>query len=295
MGYMLLQALINGILLGSVYGAVALGLSLAFGVMGIINWAHGEMLMVAMFLSYALVTYAGMNPYLTVIPVVIVMFAFGYGLQKFVFARLFNKAKNEREPLSVLLTTAGLGMILWNVATMIFGSDSLQAKTTYLGKTFWIGDNIMISIPSLISFIIACVATFGLYWFLEKTDEGRAIRATSQNREVASLMGISIENIFCISFGFSLALVGIAGVLLIPNYPVFPKVGGIYGIKAFMIVVLGGKGNVKGALFGGILVGIIERITAILWSESYGLIMTFVLFIVILLFKPNGLFTPKRA
>lgn len=291
---MLLQASFDGILLGGLYGTVAIGLSLAFGVMGIINWAHGEMLMVAMFISYVLIEYFGIDPYLCVGINAAIMFIIGYCLQKFVFKPLFKQSRNDREPISVLLSTAGLGMILWNVATMIFGSDSLQAHTQYLGRTFWIG-NIVISIPRLISFCIAVLAAIILYYVLERTEMGRSIRATSQDREIASIMGINIDRTFCLSFGLSLALVGISGALLVPNYPVYPKVGGIYGVKAFMIVVLGGKGNIRGALASGIIIGLVERLTAVIWNEAYGLIMSFVLFIIILLIKPNGIFGKASA
>ena len=280
-------------MLGGVYAVIAVGLSLAYGVMGILNWSHGEMLMLSMFLSYFLVTNLGMDPYVTAFVGIIVFFLIGYFLQKFVLNGMIKKDP-QREPISVLLSTAGLGMILWNMATMVFSSNAMTATTSYTGKAIWMADNMLtISIPKVVSFVIAVIATVILYIFIEKTDFGRAMRATSQNREVARLMGINVENIYCLVFGLSLALVAVAGSLLIPNFSVYAKVGDIYSNKAFIIVVLGGKGNIRGALVGGIIIGIIERLGAVFFNESYGLMLTFVLFIILLLFRPNGMFSKK--
>lgn len=288
-----LQALLDGVLLGGVYATIAVGLSLAFGVMGIINWAHGGFLMVSMFIAYSLCLFCGWDPYLAMFVCMIVLFIVGYFIQKFVFNPLLKK-ETAREPLSVLLSTAGLSMVLTNVATMIFGSYVLGVNTAYSGKTLWLGD-IMVSVPKLISFVIAIAATLLLFLFLQKTEQGRALRATAQNRNVARLMGINVDRSYCLAFGISLGLVGIAGALLIPSFSVYPTVGDLYSNRAFIIVVLGGKGDIMGALAGGLIIGIIERIGAVLVSESFGVIMSFVLFIVMLLFKPTGLFTKKGS
>lgn len=287
-----LQALLDGIMLGGVYATVAVGLSLAFGVMNILNWAHGELLMVSMFISYLLITYLKIDPYLTLFVNVVVMFGIGYLLQKNVFSTILKKDK-DKEPMSVLIATSGLGLILTSVATMIFGSNAMSAQTQYSGKTIWFGD-IMFSIPRTISFAIAIVTTIALYLLLQKTELGRSLRATAQNREVAKLMGINTDRAYNIAFGISLALVGIAAALLVPNYTVYPKVGGSFGLKAFVIVLLGGKGNVPGALVGGLAIGIIERLGAIIWSESYALLLVYALFILILLVMPDGIFSIKR-
>lgn len=286
------QALLDGILLGGVYATVAVGLSLAFGVMNILNWAHGELLMVSMFISYLLVTYLKIDPYLTLFVNVVVMFGVGYFLQKNVFSNILKKDK-DKEPMSVLIATSGLGLILVSVATMIFGSNAMSAQTAYSGKTIWLGE-IMLSVPRAISFVIAILATIGLYLLLQKTELGRSLRATAQNREVAKLMGINTDRAYNIAFGLSLALVGVAAALLAPNYTVYPKVGGSFGLKAFVIVLLGGKGNVPGALVGGLAIGIIERLGAIIWNESYALLLVYALFILILLVMPDGIFSIKK-
>ena len=287
-----LQALIDGILLGGVYASIAAGLSVCFGVMGIINWAHGEMLMISMYISYLCVQYLGMDPYLSMFICAIAMFAFGYCLQKYVYNGLLRR-EAAREPLSVLLSSAGLSMVLLNLATRVFGSFVLGVTTKYTGTTFEIGD-LIISRPKVISGVIALVVTGLLFLFIQKTEYGRALRATSQNRTVARLMGIDVEQIFCTAFGMSLALVGISGALLIPTFQVYPQVGTIFGNKTFIIVVLGSKGNVPGALIGGLIIGIIERVGAILFNESYSLVLTYAIFILILLFMPEGLFGKRN-
>ena len=290
---MLVQALLDGVMLGGVYATIAVGLSLAFGVMGIINWAHGEFLMVSMFISYLLITYLGVDPYLTLFVNIFVMFGVGYLLQKNVLSQILKRDKNQ-EPTSVLVATSGLGLVLISVATMIFGSNAMSPQTVYSGKTIWVGD-IVFSVPRLISFGLALVATAVLYVFLQKTEMGRAIRATAQDRHTAKLMGINTERTYNTALGISLALVGIAAALLIPNFSVYPKVGGVFSNKSFIIVILGGKGNVPGALIGGFLIGIIERIGAILWTESYAMLLVFAIFVIMLVIKPEGIFSKRRA
>ena len=290
---MLVQALLDGVLLGGVYATIAVGLSLAFGVMGIINWAHGEFLMVSMFISYLLITFLGFDPYLTLFVNVVVMFFVGYLLQKNVLSKILKKDKNQ-EPTSVLVATSGLGLVLISVATMIFGSNAMSPQTAYSGKTIWMGD-IVFSVPRLISFVLALTATAALYLFLQKTEMGRSIRATAQDRQTAKLMGINPERTYNVAMGISLALVGVAAALLIPNFSVYAKVGSIFSNKSFIIVILGGKGNVPGALLGGFLIGVIERVGAILWTESYAMLLVFALFIIILVIKPEGIFSKRRA
>ena len=286
------QALINGLLIGGVYATIAIGLSLAFGVMRMINWAHGELLMVSMYISFYLIQATGMNPYLVLFITGTSMFAVGYLLQKTVFNRLLAREK-EREPISVLLFTSGLGMVLSNGILMLCGPSIQQAQTAYTGITVKISE-LIISVPKTISFVIALLAALALYFLLQKTEIGRAIRATSQNRSVAKLMGIKESKIYCISFGLSIALVGISGALLIPYMPIYPTVGQVFSFKSFVIVVLGGKGSVIGALLGGLIVGIIEQVGGLFLSDLYAQILVFLLFVIILLVKPTGLLGKEK-
>jgi branched-chain amino acid transport system permease protein len=278
--------------MGGVYAINAVGLSLIFGVMRVTNFAHGEFLMVAMFLSYIIISLTGMDQYLAVIVCAVVLFVIGFFFQKTVINKLLEK-DNSREPLSILLFTAGLGMVLSNLAQVIFGANPKVVNTKYSDKTFEIG-NMIVSEPRLYAFIIAGLCTGSLYWFLFRTETGRALRATSQNRAVAKLMGINEKLIFCIAFGLGLLLVGVAGALLVPFYSVFPTVGSVFGLRSFIIVVLGGMGSIPGALLGGLIIGVVEAVAGQFLSASYAEIIVFALFISILLFKPSGLLSTEK-
>lgn len=286
-----LQALIDGLLIGGVYATIAVGLSLSYGVMRIINWAQGELLMVSMYVSYFILTKLGLDPYLVMFITFALMFGAGYLLQGTFLSNLLAK-ETAREPLSVLLFTSGLGIFLTNVVLSVAGAAPLTALTSYSGKMLQVSD-MFISVPKLISFLIACTSTLTLYFVLQRTEIGRAIRATSQDRRVATLMGINQRKIYNLALGISIGLVGMAGALLIPFFSISPTVGATFSFKAFVIVVLGGKGSVLGALLGGFIVGMIEKIGGVIWSDSVAQMLVFVIFIVVLLFRPNGLMGEK--
>ena len=290
MGILLGQSVIDGLLIGGVYATVAVGLSLAFGVMRIINWAQGELLMISMYVSYFLFDLLGLDPYINMFLVMGLMFAIGYFMQETVISNLLAR-ETVREPISVLLFTSGLGMVLTNAALIVFGSAPKTALTPLSGKMIAMGD-MLISLPKIISFSIALCCTIALFFFLQRTETGRAIRAISQNRQVATLMGINQKRVFSIAFGISIALVGLSGALLIPYFPVGTTVGQTFS-RSFVIVVLGGKGSVIGALLGGLIVGVIEKVGGLLFSDTYAQMMVFVIFVIVLLFKPNGLLGQK--
>ncbi len=291
MGILLGQSVIDGLLIGGVYATVAVGLSLAFGVMRIINWAQGELLMISMYISYFLFDLMGLDPYINMFIVMALMFLVGYFMQETVISNLLAR-ETVREPISVLLFTSGLGMVLTNAALIVFGSAPKTALTPLSGKMISVGE-MLISLPKIISFSIALCCTIALYVFLQRTETGRAIRAISQNRQVATLMGINQKKVFSIAFGISIALVGLSGALLIPYFPVGTTVGQTFSFRSFVIVVLGGKGSVIGALLGGLIVGVIEKVGGLLFSDTYAQMMVFVIFVIVLLFKPNGLLGQK--
>ena len=281
------QALLSGLFMGGVYSTIAVGLSLAFGVMRIVNWSHGESLMWAMYISYFLITFTKWDPYLVAILTALILFVYGYLIQKSFLNNILKREK-EREPLSVLLFTAGLGMVLSNLALLLFGASPSMPATSYMGKTIRIG-TLIISNVRFYSFIISLIATAALFVFLHKSEIGRAIRATAQNRNVAALMGINKNKIYNVAFAIGTGLVGLAGGLLILFYPVHPFVGQTFGTKSFIIVVLGGKGSVVGALLGGLIVGIVEAIAGQFITDAYAQAIVFVVFVIVLLFKPSGL------
>lgn len=291
MGVMTIQAIIDGLLIGGVYSTIAVGLSLAFGVMRIVNWAQGELLMISMYVSYFIFNWLGIDPYLIMFFTAAVMFAVGYFLQKTVLSKILAR-ETAVEPISVLLFTAGLGIVLSNGVLAFVGPQYLSAMTPYTAKSMKVL-NVYISIPKAISFAIALICTLALYFFLQKSETGRAIRATSQNRHVASLMGVNMKQIYNLAFGISIALVGLSGALLLPYSTLNPDIGSLYSFKCFVIVILGGMGSTMGALLGGLVVGIIERVGTLFFSDSVAQTAVFVVFMLVLLFRPYGLLGKK--
>jgi branched-chain amino acid transport system permease protein len=284
---------INGILMGSIYGLTAMGLTLIFGVLKVINFAHGSLLMVGMYAAYWAVALSGLHPYLALLVVAPVMFFFGYYLQDIVIKPIFKAEKDVREPITVIIVTTGVWYVLDNLTLLIFGPQYRNLPDNPLrGAMMEIGP-MLISIPKLWGFVTAILTALAIYWFLQKTRTGRAIRATSLDREAASLMGINSYKIYNMAFGIGTAMAGIAAVTLIPFYNVFPTVGVLFDIKGFIIVVLGGLGSIGGALLGGIIVGLIESVAPQFMTATWTEAIVYGLFLVVLFVKPSGLFGVK--
>ncbi|MFV0436078.1 MAG: branched-chain amino acid ABC transporter permease [Desulfopila sp.] len=289
----MLEDTINGILMGSIYGLTAMGLTVIFGVLKVINFAHGSLLMVAMYVTYWAVTLTGIHPYLALIVVVPIMFLFGYVLQALVIKPIFIAEKNVREPITVIIVTTGIWYILDNLTLLIFGPQyRALADNPLRGKMIELGD-MLISTPKVYGFITAMLTGAVIHWFFQKTDLGRAIRATSMDREAASLMGINQYKMYNIAFGIGAATVGVAAVTLVPFNNVFPTVGVLFDIKGFIIVVLGGLGSLGGALLGGIIVGIIESVGPEFMTATWTEAIVYGLFLIVLFVKPSGLFGEK--
>lgn len=287
---LIIQALIDGLLIGGVYAVIGLGLSLAYGVMDVVNWAHGEVLMVSMFISYYLTKFLGFDPYLTAIVNIMVLGAMGFVLQKYIFNKLINRGKAAWR--DILLFTSGMSLALQALFNMLFGAEVKSVTTKYSGM-LELG-NLLISKPKLISFILAAICCAVLYVFIQRSEMGRSLRATSQDRSTAQLMGINANLVYCIAFSISLGLVGLSGALLTPFYSVNPYVGASFCFKAFIIVAVGGKGNIPGALLAGVIIGLFEKLGGTLVGDNLSQIFIFILFIVILLVRPEGIL-PKRS
>jgi len=283
-----LQATLNGILMGSVYGFIAVGLSLIFGVMKVINFAHGSFLMVGMFGSFWLVTLTRINPYLALIVVVPFCFVFGYIVQDRLIKPVFKMEKGVREPLGVLLITSGLWLVLDNLALLFFGANYRTIKSSYSGLSYALG-KYLVSAPRLYAFVATLLGVGVLYLFLKRTTTGQAIRATGQDRDVAGLMGVNIYRIYNIAFGLGTAITGAAGCLLTPFFYVHPSVGFPFGIKAFVIVVLGGVGSIPGALIGGLIIGVIESVVAQYLTAMWTAAIIYIVFLSVLFLKPEGI------
>ena len=291
MALMAVQSIIDGLLIGGVYATIAVGLSLAFGVMRIVNWAQGELLMVSMYISYYIFNWLHIDPYIIMFFTAAAMFVVGFFLQKTVLSSILAR-ETSVEPITVLLFTAGLGMAISNGVLAFIGPQYLSAMTPYTAKSMKVL-GMYISIPKAISFVIALICNIGLNYFLQKSETGRAIRATSQNRHVASLMGVNMKQIYNIAFGIAIAMVGLSGALLLPYSTLNPDIGNVYSFKCFVIVILGGMGSTTGALLGGLLVGIIERVGTLFFSDSVAQTAVFVVFMLVLLFRPYGLLGKK--
>ncbi|GFE58305.1 branched-chain amino acid ABC transporter permease [Geobacter sp. AOG1] len=284
----LLQSLISGILIGGVYALIGIGLTIIFGVMRVINFAHGDILMVGMYMTYILFTSLGIDPFVSIVITIPLMFLFGAFLQK-----LFINRMQGALPQNQILLTIGLGLIMSNTMMLIFTSDYKILSTSYSSESFNVA-GISISSPLAISFLITAAITLLLYWFLLKTDTGQAIRATAQDREAAQLMGINVRWMSILAFGIGSALAGTAGALISPTYYIFPQIGGIFTLKAFVITVLGGMGSIVGATLGGVIIGVAESVSAVYISSGWKDVVVFVLFLLVLLFKPAGLMGKSR-
>lgn len=283
----LFPSLLNGLTTGAVYALIALGLTLIYGVLHIINFAHGAALMVALYAVYMLKQYWGIDPYMALPLVVPGMFVLGYALQRVII----NRASHGKDE-NILLVTLGLSIILENAALLFFKSDTRTIDTPYTLTTVAIGPA-MIALPKLVAFAGALAVSALLLWVVGKTDLGRAIRAVAKEKHGAKLMGIDVDHVYAMSFGIGLACLGAAACFLLPAYYVNPQVGNGFVLVAFTVVVLGGMGSFGGALLGGLLIGVVESLGGLYLGESLGQIGIFVIFIAVLLFRPQGLFGAK--
>ncbi len=280
----LLPAILNGLATGAVYALVALGLTLIYGVLHIVNFAHGSLLMLALYGVYFLYTLLGIDPYLALPIMVPAMFVLGYALQRSVIAT----ASHGREE-NILLVTLGLSIIIDNLALYLWSADTRTINPSYAFDTVDFGIA-FIAVPKVVSFAGALAITALLWLLMQRTDLGKAIRALARERQGAELVGIDVEHIYAMSFGIGIACLGAAACLLLPSYYAHPGVGESFVVIAFTIVVLGGMGSFAGALIGGLIIGLTESLGGLFLGENLGKIGVFVIFIAILLFRPTGLF-----
>jgi branched-chain amino acid transport system permease protein len=278
-----LQTVSNGLMIGGLYALVGMGLAIIFGTMRIVNFAHGQFMMVGMYATYSLFQVFHIDPYFSIPITFLITFVLGYIVFKTSILKVIHASDMNQ-----ILLTAGIGMMLTNLAQMKYSSDQLQLNLSYAYKSIKIG-GIQLNIPYLISFIIALVITLILFWFIMKTETGRALRAISQNQASSHLMGINVNKVSTLVFSLGIALAGVAGTLLLPVYHVNPNVGDAFTLLAFVVVVLGGMGSIIGSAVGGLVIGVAQSTSAFYLGGSYGDVITYVLFLLILLLKPSGL------
>jgi branched-chain amino acid transport system permease protein len=280
-----LQTLVAGILKGGLYALIGIGMTLIMGVMGIINLAHGQLMMLAMYITYVLFHYLGIDPYITLFISMPSLFLVGILIQKFLLNPLMKV--ETILPENQVLMTVGIGMVLTEIIRFIFSSNYLSVKTSYSTAAIFVG-GISFSVALTIAFVFACLLTVTLFWFLIKTDLGRSIRAVAQDGEAAQLMGIDAGTIKVITMGIGSGLVAAAGTLLLPIYYLFPDIGGPFTRKAFVITILGGLGSTVGAIFGGVTLGLAEAFGSTYIGMEFEDMIGLVIFVLVLLFLPGG-------
>lgn len=284
-----LQACANGLLTGALYALIGMGLALIFGVQRIVNFAHGAFLMVGMYATFLLYDKLNINPYYGFMAAGVLLFTFGYLL----YWVLIKPVQNKSHFMQILMTT-GIALILTDGAQLIFGADYHQTNIALINRTLRFGP-FALNAAALLSFAIAAVLIVALTMFVSRSLTGRALRAIAQNPEIAPLMGINVLRIQAFSFALGTALAGLAGGLLLPALYLFPGVGEDYTTKAFVIVVLGGMGSIEGAALGGLALGVAENLTSLYWGNQWALVVDFILFLLVLSFKPSGIFGRQRA
>jgi branched-chain amino acid transport system permease protein len=294
-----LQTLISGFLLGGLYALIGLGMTLIMGVMKIINLAHGELMMVAMYIAYWMFVVFHIDPYLSLFIATPLLFILGVALQRYLINPVL-KAESILPENQVILTV-GIGMVLANLATIFFTSDYRSTPVSYATNAFYLSDfwkaspiELSLSIPWAVSFLFAVLITIILWFFLSKTDTGRSIRATAQDLDAATLMGINVKLMRAVTFGLGSALVGAAGCLLLPIYYLYPSLGGQFTLIAFVITILGGLGSTVGAILGGLILGIFESMTSTYLGMGWAPVGRFVVFVGCLIFLPGGVASVLR-
>src|SRR5580658_438380 len=277
-------AVLNGLMTGAIYALIALGLTLIYGVLHIINFAHGALLTAAMFAAFFAYSLLGLDPYLAAVIITPLFFLLGYALQRFIIGPAAHG-----EDRNFLLVTLGLAIVIENGLLYAFRADTRTINLPYAFSTIKLG-SAFLAVPRVIAFVAVVAVTTALWAIMRWTDTGKAIRAVAKEKVGAELSGIDVAHVYAVTFGLGTACVAVAACLLIPTYYVNPTAGDAFVLIAFTIVVLGGMGSVAGALIGGLFVGVVESLSGLYLGESLGQIGIFVMFILVLLFRPSGLF-----
>jgi branched-chain amino acid transport system permease protein len=279
------QVIVSGLLLGGVYALLSVGLNLIFGVVRVINFAHGDLMMLGMYLTFYLFGFYKIDPYLSAFVLVApALFLVGMAIQ-----RLLIKPLQNASALMLIFSTFGLSIALQNLALMGFKADYRTILTVYSTATLDVA-GISVSIPRLVAFVLALVLLIALFLLLRYTLVGKALRALAENRVVTQLMGVRVQRLNLLAFGLGSAITGVAGALILPFSYVFPTIGGSYTLVAFVVVVLGGLGNMAGAFLGGLTIGLVESLSGTYIAPALKEAIYFVIFILVLLVRPQGLF-----
>jgi branched-chain amino acid transport system permease protein len=277
-------AILNGLMTGAVYALVALGLTLIYGVLHIINFAHGALLTAAMFAVFFANRWLGLDPYVAAFGLAPLFFALGYGLQ-----RLIIGPAGRGDDRNILLVTLGLAVVIENALLYAFRADTRTIDLPYAFDTIEVGPAFL-AVPRVIAFAVVIAVALAVWAIMRWSDIGKAIRAVAKEKLGAELSGIDVAHVFAVTFGLGTACLAVAACLLVPSFYVNPSAGNAFVLIAFTIVVLGGMGSVAGALIGGLFIGVVESLSGLYLGESLGQIGIFVMFILVLLVRPSGLF-----
>jgi len=282
------QLVLSGIFIGGIYALMSMGLTLIFGVLRIVNFAHGEFLMLAMYGAWAITKMLGLNPYFAALAIVPAMFLFGAVVHQVIVRPALDKPH-----LVGVFATMGLSILMQNAALMVMTADLWDVPPIF-GRSVEVGP-FYFKAELLLGFAVTILCSLFLQWLIRSTYLGKAIRATVQDGEAAMLMGIPVPRIFLITFASGSALVGLAACMMMPLFSVFPTVGLNFVLIAFVIVVLGGMGSIEGALIGGMCLGVVQSVSSYYVAPAYGQMFYFVLFLLVMIFRPNGLLGQKGA
>ena len=280
---------LSGLMLGGVYALISIGLTLIFGVLRVVNFAHGEVVMVGMYVAYWAFTLGGVPPYLTALVSVPLFALFGYLIYRLVVRRTLGAGDVVQ-----IFATVGLGVVLQNAALVLWTGDFRTIRSGYSDALLRVG-GVQVSVPLLVAFAVAIAVSGGLFLFLDRTLEGKAMRAVAQDPVAALALAIDTDRVYMETFVAGICCVGLAGVLLAPNYPIFPAIGVTFGLVSYVVVVLGGLGSMAGAVLGGFIIGVIEVFSGYFLSTELKQAFDFLIFVLVLLVRPQGLFGQRGA
>lgn len=286
---LVVQGVLSGLLFGGVYSLMAVGLTLIFGVMRVVNFAHGDMMVWGMYLAYVLAMRAGVDPYVSFVVCALALFGLGFLVQRGLVDRIVA-APHEMQILLML----GVALVLENLALVLFGPEPTRVRSPLAAAAIWIGP-VFVDVARLVTFVVAVALTLVLWVFLFKTDLGRTVRAAADNTYGALVIGADVRRVYAVAFGIGAACVGAAGALVSPILPFQPPTGLSLSVASFNIVIIGGMGSLLGAFVGGLLVSLAESLGAVFLKPSLKELFSFSLLVVILLFRPAGLFGRRAS
>jgi branched-chain amino acid transport system permease protein len=284
-----LNVAVGGVLTGLVYGLMALGLSVIFGVVRVVNFAHGEMMTIAMYIAVTLFSALHLDPLVMLAPIAAVLFAFGYALQKGLINRFITRPEHTQ-----FLLLVAIAIIMINVLLILFGPDAQNVQTSYSYDSFQLGPMI-VDATKLYAGVAAIVVAVGLFCFFQYTRVGTAIRACADNYAGALVVGLDVKHLYALTFGLGAACVGASGAMLVLIVDVTPSLGPAYTLLAFVIVITGGLGSMPGALIGGVLIGLTEAMAGLLFTPSAKSMFAFGILVLVLLFRPQGIMGKRSA